>query len=314
MLTICLSLGLSSAFVTIGDQLVVKDKFAQALAFYHLAKVTNPFAISIQKRIAAAAFSYNDILHPELSEETSSPKMLASLPKGAYVLGATTQVPVLMYHYIRVNPDAGDKVGFNLSVTPYNFSAQLDWLQMHGYHTITLDALGANLLYKVPLPEKPVVITLDDGYKDAYTDAFPILKAHDMQAVDFVITGFVDLPRYLSWDEIAEMQKSGVFEIESHTVNHPALTYLTDEQVMKELVESKKDLEKHLGIPVNWLAYPFGNVNEHVASFSPKAGYIGAFGTQLGTFQSTQEIFTLPRVRIGGGDSPESMGSRLPWN
>ncbi len=303
---------ISTITLKIGDTLAEKEKFLSAIDFYSIAQKTNPFNSSIKQRIKAAEFGYAD--QTQLAEESGDAPKSANLGTYKYVLGTTTQVPVLMYHYIRINPDPGDKVGFNLSVTPYNFSAQLDWIASHGYHTITLDELGANLLYHVPLPEKPIVITLDDGYRDAYTDAFPILKEHHMQAVDFVITGFVDLPRYLTWDQISEMKESGIFEIESHTVNHPALTYLTDDAVMKEFIDSKKALEDHIGVPVNWIAYPFGNVNEHVASLTPKAGYIGAFGTQLGTFQSTNQMFTLPRVRVCGGDTAASLASRLPWN
>jgi hypothetical protein len=88
------------------------------------------------------------------------------------------RVPILEYHYIRVNPNPRDQLGFNLSVTPTNFSAQMDWLASHGYHPITFDDLHAYFEGKEPLPARPVVLTFDDGYLDFFTTAFPILQAH----------------------------------------------------------------------------------------------------------------------------------------
>ncbi len=81
----------------------------------------------------------------------------------------------------------------------------------------------------------------------------------------------------------------------------------------KELTESKKDLESRLGTKINWLAYPYGNVDKRVAGAATKANYTGAFGTNDGTFQSQEQMFTLPRVRIGGGDSISSFAQKLPW-
>lgn len=302
---------ISHAASALGDNALQKDSYTNAMITYRIAYLFNPIDDSIQKRLQAT----NVLLveQQEQSEETSDLHTLATLPKGQYVLGTTNQVPVLMYHYIRVNPYADDKVGFNLSVTPYNFAAQLDYLVAKGYHTISLDELGANLLSKTPLPPKPIVLTFDDGYEDFYTAAYPILQKHNMKATNFVITGFVGLPKYLTWQQITEMQKSGIISFASHTVDHYGVTSLTDDQVTYEVTQSKKDLEKHLGYPINWLAYPYGDVNERTAMLTKKAGYLGAFGTKFGTFESTDSMFTEPRVRVGGGDSPESLGARLPW-
>src|SRR5581483_3240766 len=87
-------------------------------------------------------------------------------------------VPILMYHYIRVNPNPADRLGFDLSVTPEDFNSQMDWLAGHGYHPIDFNDLRAYFAGQRPLPERPVIVTLDDGYRDLYTTAYPILRAH----------------------------------------------------------------------------------------------------------------------------------------
>ena len=100
-------------------------------------------------------------------------------------------------------------------------AAHLDRLQAEGYTTISLYQLLAHLTQGVPLPEKPVVITFDDGYRDTYENAFPLLRAHGMTATFFVITDFIDeqRPLYLSWDMAREMLAAGM-SIESHSRNH----------------------------------------------------------------------------------------------
>ncbi len=301
----------------IGDAFLKQDRLTQASDFYHVASILSPFNSNIAKRIAMLQVITEE--RKGESEETQfltedgSNNTIAAATHQAVLGASTVTVPILMYHYIRVNPYPTDRVGFNLSVTPDNFAAQMDYLVTHGYHTITLDEFGKALTFATPLPAKPIVITLDDGYRDSYTDAFPILKARGLKAVNFVITGFVGGPIYLTWDHIQEMQKSGVFTFEAHTVHHLALTYLTSQKTLEELTESKRDLETHLGKAPNWIAYPYGNVNETVAQEVPKAGYTGAFGTNLGNFHSTDHLYTLARIRIGGGDSVSSFAAKLPW-
>jgi peptidoglycan/xylan/chitin deacetylase (PgdA/CDA1 family) len=77
-------------------------------------------------------------------------------------------------------------------------------------------------------------------------------------------------------------------------------------------MDSKSVLQAHLGYPVNWLAYPYGSVNETVANVTQQAGYVGAFGTNHGTYQSTDRMFTEPRIRIGGSDTVNSFAAKIP--
>ncbi len=294
----------------VANKLVLQDRFKEAKVFYEISKVINPFNEKATQGITIAEAIIEE--RKGESEETAFKDAIAQ-KEDKYVLAASVTVPVLMYHYIRYNPNPADRVGFNLSVTPNNFNAQIEYLSSHGYNSITLDDLAAAMLGTRKLPSKPVVITFDDGYKDLYTTAFPILKSHGLKAVSFVITGFVEGPGFLSWSDIDDMKGSGFVTFESHTVNHVALTYGSDQSVTRELTQSKAVLSSHIGYPVNWIAYPYGNVNPRVANLTKQAGYVGAFGTNFGSYQSTSAMFTLPRIRVGGSDTVASLASKLPY-
>jgi len=294
----------------IGDSFLEKNKIDAANFLYKIGAASNFFSYDFEKRFLAISLNKEET-NP--TEETSD-LPLARANQESKVLGVNVNVPVLMFHYIRVNLDHNDKVGFNLSVTPNNFAQQMNYLATHSYHPITLDEMGSALFSNGKLPPKPIVITFDDGYRDSYTSAFPILKKYGFKAVNFVITGLVGAPNYLTWEQIKEMNSSGIFSFGSHTAKHRALTELKDELVRKELADSKNILEQELGVIINWFAYPYGKVNDRVSYLTQASGYLGAFGTNLGTYQSTDYLFTLPRIRVGGGDTVKSFAAKLPWN
>src|ERR1700737_3819612 len=99
----------------------------------------------------------------------------------------TLTMPILMYHYVRTPPSIfSDLMGYRLSVSPEDFTAQMDWLANNRYHPVDFDDLRAYFNGSTPLPSKPVIITLDDGYRDLYTTAFPILAAHHFKPVAYI--------------------------------------------------------------------------------------------------------------------------------
>ncbi len=214
---------------------------------------------------------------------------------------AAPAVPILMYHYIRDYHAASDPVGINLSIAPAVFAQQMQYLASHGYTTISLDTLAAIFAGKDKAPAKPIVLTFDDGYKDFFTAAFPVLKKHHFHATSFVITGFVGQPRYLSWHDIKVMQASGLISFESHTVHHTFLPGVSYKQALDEVVTSKKTLQAETGTTVNFIAYPDGATDATVESAVQKAGYVGALGTWFA--KATSISFDMPRVRIPGGIS-----------
>lgn len=219
----------------------------------------------------------------------SSPKQMTATMVADSENG--TKVMVLNYHKI-------DNTFISLAVRPDDFEAQMKYLSENGYHTISPDELYDSLAGTGELPENPVLITFDDGYVDNYTNAYPILKKYGFKATIFVITSFLGKDKnYMTWDQARELDANGI-SIESHTVDHKSMTDLTDEQLRMELVESKKKAEKELGHPVEYMAYPTGTYNLHIAEMVKEAGYKAAFTIKYGDVDKASNIYALERVPI----------------
>ena len=221
----------------------------------------------------------------------ASPHRLTARPGLDSVNGP--KVIVLNYHKI-------DNMHISLSVKPEDFERQMKYLAEHNFHSITPQELYAALVDGAELPENPVLITFDDGYMDNYTNAYPILKKYGLKATMFVITGFLDRaqPGYFTWGQAAEMEASSLINIESHTVTHTSLTDLTEEQVKMELERSKNDIERRLGKQVDFLAYPTGTYNLHIAALVKEAGYKGAFTVKYGNVDRASNVFAIERVPV----------------
>ena len=207
------------------------------------------------------------------------------------------RVPILMYHYIRVNPDPSDRLGFSLSIPPAEFDRQMRYLAEDGYGTVSFDQIYDS---SQPLPEKPILLTFDDGYADAYTAAFPVLQRYGFQATFYVVTDFVGRPGYLTVEQIREMAAAGM-SFGSHSVSHLSLTTLSAERLERELSQSRTQLESLLERPVLDLCYPLGRFNQGVRQAVERAGYRSATTTQYGFASSAGDQLLLPRIRIWGG-------------
>ena len=136
------------------------------------------------------------------------------------------RVPILLYHYVEYVKDQGDTIRKSLNITPYTFDAEIKTLKDAGYEFITTKDLADALDDKITLPPKSVILTFDDGYRDFYTDVFPILKKYNVKAVVFVVPNFLGLPNNLDTWMLAEIAKSGLVEIGAHTMNHAYLSGL----------------------------------------------------------------------------------------
>ncbi len=207
------------------------------------------------------------------------------------------RVPILMYHYIRVNPDPSDRLGFSLSIPPAEFDRQMRYLAEDGYGTVSFDQIYDS---SQPLPEKPILLTFDDGYADAYTAAFPVLQRYGFQATFYVVTDFVGRPGYLTVEQIREMAAAGM-SFGSHSVSHLSLTTLSAERLERELSQSRTQLESLLERPVLDLCYPLGRFNQPVRQAVERAGYRSATTTEYGFASSGGDQLLLPRIRIWGG-------------
>jgi peptidoglycan/xylan/chitin deacetylase (PgdA/CDA1 family) len=239
------------------------------------------------------------------------PPSIKSSTRLQYIDPKMVRIPILMYHYIRVNPDPRDTVGYGLSVTPDAFVQQMAYLVSHHYHAVSVSQIVESFNHGVSLPDHPVAITFDDGYRDFYTDAYPILKQYGLHGEAYIITSVVDKDRYMTWQMLHEILSSGVVTIGSHTVTHPFLTTLSPAAQINELRLSKQKLESELGVAVNDFCYPFGNYNQLLAKEVLQVGYTNATTTNMGVFQTGDNLAIMPRVRVQGGESLISFINKL---
>ena len=247
---------------------------------------------------------------------------------GAVALGASARwnwwrptvtggMPTLMYHKIG-DPTPGSKLA-KLWVTPDDFRRQLVYLRDHGYTSIDFrDWRDAEKGIK-PLPDKPVLITFDDGYMNNYELAYPILREFKMKGCIFLVyetmekhNGWHDPAsepwlKMLTWAQIKEMQDSGVIEFGSHTMRHRNLDSISPEDVKWELEESKKRLEDKLGREMVGFAYPYGAgaYNPAVRRAALDAGYRFDFSVKQGISQLpwNREKEAIRRLLIRGDDN-----------
>ena len=201
------------------------------------------------------------------------------------------KVLVLNYHMV-------NRMFISLAIDPEDFDWQMKYLVDHGYHTISPDELYAFLEGKGTLPDRPVLITFDDGYVDNYTNAYPILKKYNLKATIFIVTVFVSERKgYLTWDQLREMEQHGI-TAQSHTVTHAPLPELSDERIREELIVSKQQAEAELGHPIEFIAYPTGAHDLHIVGIAKEAGYKGGFTVKYGNVDRSSNVYAMERVPV----------------
>ncbi len=210
-------------------------------------------------------------------------------------------VPVLMYHRIDdLSPrEERSPLMRDLTVSPAEFEAQVRYLAENGFTFLLASDVERAVREGQPLPERSIAITMDDGYKDNFEKAFPILQKYHACATIFMVTNNFDKPDRLSWGEVLTMRDGGV-GYGSHTVTHADLTALPQDRLDYELVESKRVLERGLGSVITDIAYPSGEYNDVVIERARAAGYLAGWKKGGGPVQPGAEAFMLPRVRVRG--------------
>ena len=213
--------------------------------------------------------------------------------------GKTVRIPVLCYHFIRVNPVAHDALGYRLSVTPENFARQMAYLRAQGVRSLTPDEFYYAVISGVQPQGKVVLLTFDDGFADFATAAVPILRKYDMTGIDFVVSSFVGRPGYMNAAQLREILAEGMF-IGDHTVHHLPLGQRSTAVVHNEVFASLLALETIIGRPVADFAYPFGSFNVAVEAIVRAAGFRDAFSTIGGQVQGSSILYQLRRNEILG--------------
>jgi peptidoglycan/xylan/chitin deacetylase (PgdA/CDA1 family) len=222
------------------------------------------------------------------------------------------RVPILLYHHIASLMESAGSEWYVTTVTPEAFDEQMAYLAYNGYHTVKVMDLLDALDGRTVLPPNPVVITFDDGWIDGYEGAFPVLQRYGMIASFFISAQWIGggNSEVMSWAQIQELSRAGM-EIGSHTMTHPYLTQLDPDEMAWELQESKALLEEHLGEPVEVLAYPFGIYDSNVMIQTQAAGYRAALSIEEGQFDSSDNLFDLPRLIPLYGDSMDTFVAML---
>lgn len=234
-----------------------------------------------------------------------------------------------MYHHI--NPK-----GDFINVKPEIFERHILHLKKQGFTALSTDELLSVLEGKQAPPERPVMITFDDGWLDNWLYAFPILKKYKMKAVIFVVTSWIheqgirqradegnttSLPEHkecqkrvdagyaaevmLSWEEMREMEASGLIDIQSHTHSHKRLDKLYNDSMeiinvlSQELIMSKNLIEGKLGKQCNALCWPWGRYDEDYIRVAQSAGYKMIFTIEKGTNNPTTDPMRIKRLVIG---------------
>jgi len=227
----------------------------------------------------------------------------------------TAIVPILMYHHVQELPPDADEVMRTWTVSTKDFTAQMKFLHNHGYHAISLEQLANHLTGSSTLPNKPIIITFDDGWEVGYSTILPILADQHLSGTFFVCPSSIgDNPGngYVTWPQLREMVDAGM-DVQAHTLNHPHLGTIPVEAQRRELVESKRILEEKLGRPIIAVAYPFGQFNARVMKVTQEAGYRCAVTIEPGLRQRESELFSLHRIRISYGDTLDTFREQISW-
>ncbi|WP_416202904.1 polysaccharide deacetylase family protein [Acinetobacter sp. LoGeW2-3] len=230
---------------------------------------------------------------------------------------------VLMYHMVREHIDGAK---FNkLRVKPAEFDKQVAWMKAQGFHFVTMQELQDNWGNH---PEKTVAITFDDGYLDNLENAFPILEKYQAKATIYVVvdrhdrdwstykkahhnSGELAHEPKLNDIQVKQLSNSGLIEIGSHTMTHANLSKLDDVASLKELTESKHQIEALIAKPVTSFAYPFGIYSQRDVELAKQAGYSNAVTTKEGIDSISPDFMQLQRIKISGKDSLFAVKLRL---
>ena len=188
-----------------------------------------------------------------------------------YVSKPAKGMPILLYHMVN---DGGSSYAIN----PKNFDEQMKYLKEQGYETISLLEYAKARKGKVALPEKPIVISFDDGYLDNYTVAMPIMEKYNFKGTVFVVGNDIGKKGYLSYDDIRNLQKHN-FELASHTSNHLPLAKLSAEEKKHEIEISKLFLDWKTDKTIFFLAYPNGSYDQECLDILKQTNYLGACTT-----------------------------------
>jgi peptidoglycan/xylan/chitin deacetylase (PgdA/CDA1 family) len=242
-----------------------------------------------------------------LPTETITPQPTAT-PVTVFQGPGSVICPILLYHRIDT-----PSVPNEYFTPPDDFRAQMQALKDWGYTPIPIALLVQAITEGAYLPERPVVITFDDGDISVYNNAFPIMQAFGYVGVSYIVSNRLTVDGYMNADQLKEMIAAG-WEVGSHSMNHADLTQISSDLYFQQIDRSRADLEDALGVSVRTFAYPFGLKNEAITEQVREAGYYAAVGLGASVEQGQYNLFYLWRRPVKYDWDVATFGSFLPWN
>lgn len=237
-------------------------------------------------------------------------------------VGQVDRLVILMYHSISDDLELGCAPYYRVCTTPKLFADQMQWLAELGCSVVTMSE-ALRVLRKEPLTQiqNPpdggrtyVVITFDDGFRDFYATAYPILLRHNFLATMYLPTSFIRNERQsfksrdcLTWNEVRELHRAGI-EFGSHTVTHPRLVQLQWPAIERELVDSRAVIEQEIGAPIRSFAYPYAypqaeaEFTRRIHRLLEASGYESSVTTMVGTASLPFDRLALPRLPVNSAD------------
>lgn len=213
-------------------------------------------------------------------------------------ISASIRLPIIMYHYVEYVKDKGDTIRQRENVNPATFEWQVKTLKENGYKFYFVKDVP-QLLKNDRISSRAAVITFDDGYRDFYTDAFPILKKYQVKSTVYVICDFIGGDNFMTEQQLKNVVKSGLVEIGAHTSDHLYLESMLKPSVEEQIATCKKDLETILKKSIETFAYPYGAFSQETVNEVKKASFSAAVSVIPGIVQSENNLFYLYRIRPG---------------
>jgi len=235
----------------------------------------------------------NELATPTPSTESATP--VASSSASDYCLN----VPIIMYHHVEPIEISSQLGHPQLTVDSNIFQEHIQYLVQHHYHFLSLETLVHAILDRKTVPDKSVVITLDDGYIDDYTYAFLMAKKYQVIMNFMIPTGLVGQPDYMTWDHLEELAVNPYARIYNHTTTHAPLGLISQDEIIKEVTTANKQLKDNLGIDNDIVVYPYGSYSDLAIQTLTQLGMIAGLSTDPGTNDCISNIMKLPRVRVG---------------
>lgn len=225
------------------------------------------------------------------------------------------RVAVLVYHRFGESPTD------SMTVRVSTFEAQVRFLRQHGYEIVRLrDIVDWLSIPGATLPQKAVALTVDDGHRSVYGILRPIALREHLPFTLFVYPSAISNAAYaLTWEELRQLQASGLFDVQSHTYRHPNFNIERARRTPvdfrrfaeRQFVDSRKRIETELGTQVDSLAWPFGIFDDDLIASAKAAGYRAALTIEGRTIDKQSRLLALPRLLVTDADTPAVLARRL---